>query len=427
MSLFCAVALSFAPVGSTITVDDDGPADFPTIAEAIAAAAPGDIVLVAAGNYGPFFLDRRLRILGATGTARPRVGGLSVLASAAGFVVAGLDFRDAAVQQVHAHAILDDCSFGVFVESASSAALTISACDQLEVSRCTATGMTGIGVLPGQAGRPGMLIEISRVMLVDCAVRGGAGYHPTGGGHQSGGDGGCAVVLRKFSSVSIIGVRYVVGGAAGLGSCGLGTCDSDGTAGGGVCAINSDLTLRGVPEDVIAGGNFWFEYGGDPGPPLQLIHSRAAVSGVTLELGAFLPGPQPPLIVADFDSFIAQSNPAEPFLEIGGEDGPGAVRRIKLHGPVGASAVLFASPTPEPTALAGLAAPLWLGLGASLVALPLATQGQEVPVVLPIPIPPVPAAFAITLHAQAVFPGLHDALYPTLTLVSNPANLVPRP
>ncbi len=46
-----AILPSVSPMARTITVDDDGPADYPSIEEAVNAAGGGDTVFVKAGTY----------------------------------------------------------------------------------------------------------------------------------------------------------------------------------------------------------------------------------------------------------------------------------------------------------------------------------------------------------------------------------------
>lgn len=56
--------------GGTLTVDDDGPADFPTIQAAINAATDGMTIEVAPGTYGPFDVgDKRLEVRSTAGAA----------------------------------------------------------------------------------------------------------------------------------------------------------------------------------------------------------------------------------------------------------------------------------------------------------------------------------------------------------------------
>lgn len=66
------VALA-APLGADVIVVDQAHPASPTIQEAIDAGASGDIVLVEAGDYEPFVLDKPMRVLG-VGSSLVRVG-----------------------------------------------------------------------------------------------------------------------------------------------------------------------------------------------------------------------------------------------------------------------------------------------------------------------------------------------------------------
>ena len=53
-----------ASAGTTWIVDDDGPADFSNIQDAVDAAAPGDVILVLGGSYPGFVLDTAVTVMG---------------------------------------------------------------------------------------------------------------------------------------------------------------------------------------------------------------------------------------------------------------------------------------------------------------------------------------------------------------------------
>lgn len=66
--LTVGLAVSFlalsVPAQATWIVDPSGAGDFTEIRSAVAAAAPGDRVLVRAGTYAPFVLDRGIQVIG---------------------------------------------------------------------------------------------------------------------------------------------------------------------------------------------------------------------------------------------------------------------------------------------------------------------------------------------------------------------------
>ncbi|WP_193746363.1 right-handed parallel beta-helix repeat-containing protein [Demequina aestuarii] len=79
---------------ATLTVDDDGPADFASISAAVAAATPGDVVTVAAGSYTEdVTVDKQLSIVGDGAGTTSVVGDwlLSAPTSISGFALSGGD------------------------------------------------------------------------------------------------------------------------------------------------------------------------------------------------------------------------------------------------------------------------------------------------------------------------------------------------
>jgi len=82
LSLFASSAAA-----STWVVDDSGGADFTTIQAAVDAASPGDVLLVQAGSYAAFTLDRDLSILAAPGEQSAALKLPAVLTGLEGLVV----------------------------------------------------------------------------------------------------------------------------------------------------------------------------------------------------------------------------------------------------------------------------------------------------------------------------------------------------
>src|SRR5262252_218274 len=106
-----ALSLVATARASTWTVDDDGPADFPTISAAISAVAPGDVLFVMPGTYGAFTLYKPLTILGPGAGPRPLVLGRSTV-TASSVTLAGLTLQGLTLSGVTGFASVDDCVIG---------------------------------------------------------------------------------------------------------------------------------------------------------------------------------------------------------------------------------------------------------------------------------------------------------------------------
>jgi hypothetical protein len=176
-------------------VDDDGGpgVDFTSIGEAIVAAAPGDLILVQAGLYPSFFLDKALTLLGQPGPSGPavkvtgntwvsgiQVGGVALIADmdlgwtnasqCAGTVVfvgvEALGIGCGSAADVRVHQSLTEQQL-----SAGSARVQV-----------TQSGLKGADGTPGDNGSPAVNVYTGgRAHIYHCTVLGGDGG-PDGGG-----------------------------------------------------------------------------------------------------------------------------------------------------------------------------------------------------------------------------------------------------
>jgi hypothetical protein len=234
LRFFASLSLPCVPLLAQATLLV-GPGGYAQIQTALAAAAPGDLVLVQPGAYLPFTADVAVRILAPNGATvastgqfptltstvlRPPVGGtvyvsgLSftsggslyphvVLVTRAQGVLENCSFASNhplsvqyALQCSHADAVLVHCTFstingGVRVDSGSLSAsdcafygvdpqvsfpempAAVDARDSnVQLSFCTMTGADSFA--PAQQGGPGMRVAgVSRATLVDCTCLGG--------------------------------------------------------------------------------------------------------------------------------------------------------------------------------------------------------------------------------------------------------------
>ena len=408
-SLTAVLGLLVTPAWSavqTLTVDDDKPADFSSIADAIAAAAPGDVLLVMEGEYDAFVLDKPLSILGPAGGERPHVSGASRVQGVGGFDLAGLNFDRLEVDAVVGRGQLDDCQVGGPLASTHS--LAIVDCDELLIERCS----IGPEVLTGVWGGNNMALRIqnSRVALVDSAVRGANGKS----GFDYGDGQGALEVQHSQVWVSGTDLRAGSGGADGF----CVSCGGDG--GDGLVVVQSTVVLRGFSNQLSNGlaGSF----GADDGHDLVL-------SGATVVYGAGagINGFSSILELGGGNALVQVPAP-EPFLTIAGGDAPGEARRLLLRGPDGAHAFVATSLSTGFLESPGFEGAVWLSPDALLQVLPLLTEGNDDPVTYEWVLPPsFQLLHGLSLHVQAVFPGvLGTALNPGAMQLTNPASLIVR-
>ncbi len=421
MSAF-AIQLAFVALGSVVTVDDNGPANFASISAAVLGTQAGDVIVVEPGTYGPFVLDKRLSILGRAGQPHPKVTGATTISAGAGFTVAGLDFDDLAIHDVAMRGRLDDCRVNPS-ELADPFVLDITNCAELELSRLVIHGAKGASS-PLTDGGTALRLSSSRAVITSCELIGGQGGSPNPS-HGAGANGGAGLLLRSGSEATVVACSLVRGGESGYCYAGIATCHTDGRAGDAVRANGAIAFVRGGVDDHLEGGTFWPDYGGTPGYAIDAIQSTAVQSGVSLVMSCICNPPAPSPIAAP-GGVVVTPAVAEPYLTVFGQDGAGLTKTIEIVGPSGAAALLFGSLTSNLVSAAPLGSPLWFGLPA-LVTIPLTTQGTASPIALPVTMPSATGIEGVTLELQAVFPGIPDALQPSKAFVSNPAFLIVRP
>lgn len=376
--------------GQVWTVDDDGPADFASIAAAVAAVAPADVLLVEAGSYAAFTLEKRLTILGPSTGAAPVVSGLTTIRPVSGCTLSGLQFASLWITKTSGLVTVDDCRIGF----PGVGRLSIEASAQVLVSRCQVLASTGA---------PAAYVSESAAVFVDCELHGGAGES----GWSSVGDGGDGLRVRAGSRVALVGSKCR-GGDAGIGLGG------DGAAGDGINALDSIVVARGSPTDLVEPGYVSPCCWGWPGHGLVANTSVVVASGATIAS------------VASVASTVLQPALSEPYLEIAGSDVPGEARRLDLYGPAGELAVVATSVGSTQLALPGIEGLVWVDLGAPHQLLPLVMLGQSVPAQLQWIIPADPALAGLELCVQAGFPAHPGTLDPAALLVSNPARIIVR-
>jgi len=395
-----------------ITVDDDGPADYTTIADALAASHPGDVITVAQGDYGPFIIDRAVSIVGTALDPLPRVTGY-VLVKASRATLAGLEFGVLVVTGASDRVVIDDCTMGKWVPiTPLSEALVVSACAEIIVSRCRIQGSQDWQQLGGAYSTgDAVRVEDSHVVFVDCELTGGDGASDVGSSpYTQGYDGGAPLVVLD-STVEIAGSRLKAG-HGGYGAWGL--SDMSGEGGHGLIAEHSTVVVRGSATDYVKAS---FSLGqASPGFSALLTDGSSMVlSGVQFD--DFVNS-------LDNSKFVHPAN--EPWLEIFGEDTPGAVRTIQLHGSGAGDelGILYLGFVDDLVQLPVLEAPLWLDPVHAQLILYVAVD----PVFsLSLPLPASLDGLAgLTLDVQAVMVGQFSNLVPGTIIVTDPAPIVVR-
>lgn len=227
-----------AAAGTWIVDDDGGPGvDFTDIAAAIAASAPGDVLLVLPGVYSSFLLDKPLTVLASSGAlvagglGQPAVQGLPAGTTTA---ISGLTFdlgKSLHVQDCLGTVVLDQLTFndsGIGVSNSTDTRLRASTLglglalgsSRVEVSACTIEGNDGTTwSCPGGNGSVAVSVDSSaRAHLYRSSVKGGNGGTPNDSFNCGGGDAAQGIVVTG-GDLLLAGdpAHMVLGGKGGSG------------------------------------------------------------------------------------------------------------------------------------------------------------------------------------------------------------------
>ncbi len=361
---------------TTWTVDDDGPADFASISDAVSSplVSDGDTLLVYHGSYPAFTLDRELRIVAAAGDIF-LVEGCNVI-GAPTFTIAGMRTENTLVIGVSGRGTFDDCQFGVLEvvpdwDIVWQGSTEFKSCAELLVTRSVFHGAEGC--YPDLTWtEPALVVSSSNLALVDCVLQGGAddlcNGHPT--------DGAKPALDTSNSFVTISGCSLYGGqGITGLGFPGAPAIEMSGV-----------VRVRGSFHHVVRGGSGW----GGLAPPFA-GSGTATISGVRYNPFQ-LPG------------WVTEPSPAEPYLLVTGDDTPGATKTIELYGPPGRGARVFWSDVPALQSLFAGLDPLWFDREQVQGGTYLVAVGQDHPATYSFPLPATPDPGDVRIY-QAFLPG----------------------
>jgi len=327
-ALVPALFLLAAPLAAkTIVVDAGGGADYTDLPPAIAAASPGDLVLVLPGDYTAFTLDKGLTVLGVGATSTVVVHGtvlvdgpqVTLSAVLSTFYCTGLE-----ASGCKELLLLEGLDMGYIthdMETAGSTALRIVDCADVRVLHTK---------IQGGPEAPTVVVGGSRIEFVQSELRagGGCGYEPPIHDYPLCNPGVCLAAGGSR-------VRFALSSAIGEDGQDHYLWDLGGNGADGFNVGSTDLLISGRESDLVRSGNGGEEWGGC-GTPLILSGSVARRSRVTLSPGwnwGYGDSCQP--VLGCCDEVVA---PFDPTLELLGAAVPGAKLALRLRAPRGSTA-----------------------------------------------------------------------------------------
>ncbi len=350
------LALASPTLASTFVIDDDGGpgVDFTDIAPAIAAASPGDVLLVRSGSYSAFTLTKGLSLLGEPGVTVTHTSDVVVTDLPLGQVAVLTDFS---TQASHARIRIEDCAGTVIVQRVTGPLVVR---DSIDVRMWS---VNGSGCCPSVPGRgvagAGLYSSRSRVELVQSAMIGSTGYagdphgDPGSPGVFAAGDWpGLGTQLVHIARTSCIGgaggFAFGFDGHGGRGGHGV-HVGSDGALG----LFGCDVVIAGGHTSTIRGG-----FGGTSASPcdgmdgvfggsaLFVRDPKARYSGVTLVPGVGCSGAGDSIETED-PSYVVAPGFEDPTLAVSGSSAPGGRLVFQIRGHPRSKAFLNYGKTPS--------------------------------------------------------------------------------
>jgi len=228
------IVLALASFGSAradiLTVDDDGPADFAVVADAVAAAQPGDVIVVELGNYTGDLLaiDKPITIAGRNGGPRPAFGfGIEMQADVP-FAMARIRASSFTATDITSRLRLQGCSFSSLTFNGAGQAMVNGGevkfgIDAVKIYNGAVVSMAGVEIVGGSfddLGTYGVLVSnglsglVPNVTLAGCDVEGGS----AGGGFIDGNGGDAIFAVTGPTGTSVRGSSFhTIRGGTGLG------------------------------------------------------------------------------------------------------------------------------------------------------------------------------------------------------------------
>ena len=326
-----ALVLLQSPAAATTYLVDvaNGPGtDFTQITSAVAAASPGDTLLVMPGQYASFVLDKSLAIVGQGepgNEARTPTMTVQSLPAGSTTAIASLDATQVVLINSPGAMLLDDVRADT---------VSVSFCADVRFRRLEVTG--------------GMQCGNARVEVADSLLEGRDSIDTCTCCNWPHTPGPGGVGLSLSGGETHLSRTSVRGGTGGSISCAdTGICDGFGGAGGTGIALSNGarLSLSGSGNSFVQGGpggNSVCASGGNGLPGLALAFppgTEVRISGMTLA-GQVSGG-----------GTWSSPDPADPTAFAIGPPAAGSLWTVRVAGPVGASVdvVLGRRPTLSPT------------------------------------------------------------------------------
>jgi hypothetical protein len=334
LSIVCASAcLAIAASGSTTyVVDVNGGAgvDFTDIPPAIAAASPGDVIVVHSGGYSGFNLDKGLSIVGAPGVTTSSIQIIGI-GSGPRVAISSLHCVGLSVISCLVPVIVDDV--------AADLAGPMGPFASVDVETSADVRFRGLQVSGHFFGSNAVRTWQSRVEITSSSLSGQKGWDSPNG-FDTAGPGGIGVLCDSGSDVHI-SLSTMQGGAGGNNQWNLDPPAYAGNGGAGIqVASTAKLLLTGIASNLVVGGNAGHssdcQHNGYSGNGLSVASGGyARSSSVTIQAGSSLCGGYVSPPTSGSVDFVS---PIDPSLELSGTTDPGQVLTLVVHGRPGDSA-----------------------------------------------------------------------------------------
>ncbi|MEO0651395.1 MAG: integrin alpha, partial [Planctomycetota bacterium] len=170
-------------------VDDDGPADFDSLAVAALVVSPGDTLEVNPGEYAATVITKPLKVMGLGNLISPALVESLVVDGASSTTVTGIETPKLAVRNVPGRAAFGDLT----VDGETT---EVSACNDVVIARSTLRALSDLST--PSVGQSALRVASSNLQLVSSKVSGADGTGTTN-------DGGIGVELVSGSNLWSMG------------------------------------------------------------------------------------------------------------------------------------------------------------------------------------------------------------------------------